>query len=167
AGHRRRPCLRPPRLQPAPAARAASARGVKTMSSKEAIVVETVAELAPPRSGGLNRLAVGGLGVVALLGLGIAGKLGHRAALAETVAEQALPPAVNVAKPRRPTAAPAIVLPATVEAMQETTVYARTSGYLRAVNVDIGDRVTAGQLLAVIESPEVDESLREARARLE
>src|SRR5262249_56046648 len=70
-------------------------------------------------------------------------------------------------KPPGPTAGPAAVVPATVEPMQETTVYARTSGYLRAVNVDIGDRVTAGQLLAVIESPEVDESLREARARLE
>jgi RND family efflux transporter MFP subunit len=137
------------------------------MSSKGATVMQDVTAVPPRRSEALRRLTAGGLGIVALLGLGIAGKLGHRAALAETVTDQARPPVVNVVKPHRSKAAPAVVLPATVEPMQETTVYARTSGYLKDVRVDIGDRVVAGQLLAVIESPEVDESLREARARLE
>jgi RND family efflux transporter MFP subunit len=55
---------------------------------------------------------------------------------------------------------------ATTQGIQDAVIYARTSGYLRKRYVDIGDRVNAGQLLAEIESPEVDQLLRQARADL-
>jgi RND family efflux transporter MFP subunit len=59
-----------------------------------------------------------------------------------------------------------LLLPATMLALQETTIHARTSGYLKRLLVDIGDRVKAGQLLAEIEAPEVDRELDQARAAL-
>ena len=55
---------------------------------------------------------------------------------------------------------------ATTQAIQDSIIYARTSGYLKRRFVDIGDRVQAGQLLAEIESPEVDAQLRQAQANL-
>jgi RND family efflux transporter MFP subunit len=118
------------------------------------------------RSGAARILAGVGLGAVAVLSLGVAGKLSQRTALAETASAQDQAPVVSVVRPHRLTTIPAVVLPASVEPMQETTVYARTSGYLRRVHVDIGDRVAAGQLLAEIESPETDQALREAQAQL-
>src|SRR6185295_10682549 len=57
-----------------------------------------------------------------------------------------------------------IVLPATMYAMQEATIYARTNGYLKRWLVDIGDQVKAGQMLAEIEAPEVDRELDQANA---
>jgi RND family efflux transporter MFP subunit len=118
------------------------------------------------RSGATRVFAALGLGAVMVMSLGVAGKLSQRAALAETASAQDQAPVVTVVRPHRPTTVPAVVLPATVEAMQETTIYARTSGYLKTVHVDIGDRVVAGQLLAEVESPEADQALREARAQL-
>jgi RND family efflux transporter MFP subunit len=56
---------------------------------------------------------------------------------------------------------------ATTQGIRDAVVYARTSGYLRARYVDIGDHVAAGQLLAEIESPEIDQQLRQARADLQ
>ena len=57
-----------------------------------------------------------------------------------------------------------IVLPASLYAMQETTIYARTNGYLKRWQVDIGDQVKAGQILAEIEAPELDRELDQAHA---
>jgi RND family efflux transporter MFP subunit len=57
-----------------------------------------------------------------------------------------------------------IVLPVSLYAMQETTIYARTNGYLKRWLVDIGDQVKAGQVLAEIEAPEVDRELDQAHA---
>ncbi|GIL38041.1 efflux RND transporter periplasmic adaptor subunit [Roseiterribacter gracilis] len=59
-----------------------------------------------------------------------------------------------------------LVLPGNVQARSEAPIYARTSGYLKAWYVDLGTRVKAGQLLAEIETPEVDEQLRQAEADL-
>jgi RND family efflux transporter MFP subunit len=56
-------------------------------------------------------------------------------------------------------------LPGSTSALQETVIYARTSGYIASLKADIGDHVKAGQLLATIASPEVDQQLNEARAR--
>ena len=52
----------------------------------------------------------------------------------------------------------------TTQALQDAIIYARTTGYLSARHVDIGDRVKAGQLLAEIASPEVDQQLEQAKA---
>jgi len=58
-------------------------------------------------------------------------------------------------------------LPGTTQAMQDAITYARVSGYLSKRYVDIGDRVKAGQLLAEIESPELDQQLNQAQANLQ
>ena len=59
-----------------------------------------------------------------------------------------------------------IVLPGYIEAWHEAPIYARTNGYLKAWYVDIGDHVHEGQLLATIETPEIDAQLRQAEADL-
>jgi RND family efflux transporter MFP subunit len=58
-------------------------------------------------------------------------------------------------------------LPATTQAIQDAVVYARVSGYLSKRYVDLGDVVKAGQLLAEIQSPELDQQLNQARANLQ
>jgi RND family efflux transporter MFP subunit len=70
---------------------------------------------------------------------------------------------VNVVKP---SGAPQgdLKLPGNIEAIRDVAIYARTSGYLKTRLVDIGERVKAGQLLATIESPEVDQELSQAKA---
>jgi len=73
---------------------------------------------------------------------------------------------VTVIQPRRAAASPEIVLPANVQAFIDAPIYARTNGYLRQWYVDIGARVKAGQLLAEIDTPEVNQQLRQARADL-
>src|SRR2546427_10773007 len=60
-----------------------------------------------------------------------------------------------------------ILLPGTPKASTEAPIFARTSGYVKAWHADIGAHVKQGQLLADIESPEVDQQLQQARADLE
>jgi RND family efflux transporter MFP subunit len=92
----------------------------------------------------------------------------HRVNEAKEFAEnQQDVPKVDVVQPARRTTAGDLVLPADTRAMQETSLFPRTSGYLKKLYVDIGDRVKAGQLLAEIETPEVDAQLNSARASLE
>jgi len=74
---------------------------------------------------------------------------------------------VTVVSPAPAKASAEVRLPGSTSALQETVIYARTSGYIATLNADIGDRVKAGQLLATIASPEVDQQLNEARARRE
>ena len=76
-------------------------------------------------------------------------------------------PAVNVITAQHSPNANEIVLPASLQAFQETPIYARTSGYLNKFLADIGDHVTAGQTLAIIDGPEVDQELNQTRAALE
>jgi RND family efflux transporter MFP subunit len=59
-----------------------------------------------------------------------------------------------------------LTVPGTVQAFSESPIYARTNGYVRAWNVDIGAHIRKNQLLAVIEAPEVDQELSHARAML-
>jgi RND family efflux transporter MFP subunit len=60
----------------------------------------------------------------------------------------------------------ALQLPARIEAWSRAPIYARVSGYLQRWNVDIGADVKAGQVLAVIETPDLDQDLRQAEAQL-
>jgi RND family efflux transporter MFP subunit len=60
-----------------------------------------------------------------------------------------------------------ILLPGTTQAFTDASLFARTNGYVKAWHFDIGARVTKGQLLAEIETPEVDQQLQQARADLE
>ena len=73
---------------------------------------------------------------------------------------------VNVVVAHKASAAIELVLPANLQAISEAAVYARTTGYLNKWFVDIGDQVKAGQTLAIIDTPEVDQQLATARASL-
>jgi RND family efflux transporter MFP subunit len=78
---------------------------------------------------------------------------------------QSTPAQVYVIRPQ-PAAEAGLSLAATTQAIQDSIIYARTSGYLRKRYVDIGDRVTTGQLLAEVDSPEIEQQLRQAKADL-
>jgi RND family efflux transporter MFP subunit len=76
-------------------------------------------------------------------------------------------PTVNVVHPAPATGGDEISLPGNTQAWEETPIYARTSGYLKKWFVDIGAHVTQGQLMATIETPELDEQLMVAKANLQ
>jgi RND family efflux transporter MFP subunit len=96
---------------------------------------------------------------------GILSRLSARIALEREAAEAAVF-TVATAHPGRGPASDLLVLPGTVQAFYEAPIYARTSGYLRAWYTDIGTSVKKGQLLAEIDTPEVDQQLRQAQADL-
>jgi RND family efflux transporter MFP subunit len=73
---------------------------------------------------------------------------------------------VNVTHPQVSKSDNDLSLPSTLQAYSDSPIYARTSGYLAHWYADIGTHVHKGQLLAVIESPEVDQELNQARATL-
>jgi len=75
-------------------------------------------------------------------------------------------PSVIVTQPKKGSEGQEIVLPANVQAFKDAPIYARTDGYLKKWYVDIGGHVRAGQLLAEIDTPEVEQQLRQARADL-
>jgi RND family efflux transporter MFP subunit len=75
-------------------------------------------------------------------------------------------PSVTVIHPQAGAPDEEIVLPGYTQAFTDTPIYARTSGYLRAWHFDIGAHVRKGDLLAQIDTPEVDQQLRQARADL-
>src|SRR5712664_1826264 len=76
-------------------------------------------------------------------------------------------PRVEVVHARRLTVAQRLQTNATLEAFEEADLFAKVSGYLSDVRVDIGDHVKAGQVLAVIDVPEMQQELAEAKAQLE
>src|SRR2546427_3659876 len=76
-------------------------------------------------------------------------------------------PRVEVVRPRRVPVAQRLQTNATLEAFEETDLFAKVSGYLSDVRVDIGDHVKAGQILAVIDVPETEQELAEAEGQLE
>jgi RND family efflux transporter MFP subunit len=109
------------------------------------------------------------VGLALLLGGGIAwgirARLRADAALKQTTERNGVP-IVKVVYPKRTVSTEEIVLPGNTQAFTDTPIYARTSGYLKRWYFDIGSRVKQGQLLAEIDTPEVDEQLRQARADL-
>jgi len=105
------------------------------------------------------------LTVVGLIVAGILPRIQARASLHRETREMAIA-SVTVVHPTRAPASSEIVLPANVQAFIDAPIYARTNGYLKKWYVDIGSRVKAGQLLAEIDTPEVNQALRQLRADL-
>jgi RND family efflux transporter MFP subunit len=109
------------------------------------------------------------LGLVVLAavaaGWGIWSRQRAEAALAQSTDAGAVPTVAVTAAAAGP-AEEDVVLPGTVQAEADTPIYARTSGYVKRWYKDIGAPVKAGDLLAEIESPEVDQQLRQAKADL-
>ena len=131
-------------------------------------VYRAVAERpAPRRRGWLGPL----VGAVALAAVGAAVVAGLRSRtgaehdLARATTEAAVP-TVEVTHPARGAPDVKLLLPGNTQAFNDTAIYARTSGYLKRWYVDIGARVKRGDLMAEIDTPEVDQQLRQTQADL-
>ena len=132
---------------------------------------QTEATLPEPKqktaSGIVVRLAGAGALVIALVAFGTIPRLArHREALAAVRESRVTHPVVTTIRPKTGEPTSALLLPGNIEPLYSAAVYARTEGYLERRNVDIGSNVKAGQVLAVISSPEVDQQLLQARATL-
>ncbi|MGC2418130.1 MAG: efflux RND transporter periplasmic adaptor subunit [Candidatus Acidiferrales bacterium] len=103
--------------------------------------------------------------VAAIVIVGVVPRLRVKAALVAATRENASP-TVNVIHPKMGAPQAEIVLPGNIQAFNDSPIYARTDGYLKKWYVDIGAHVKASQLLAEIETPEVDQQLDQARADL-
>jgi RND family efflux transporter MFP subunit len=103
--------------------------------------------------------------IAALLASGIWSRVKARTNLKAETAQVALT-AVSVVSPKQTEPTQEIILPGNVQPFITSPIYARTNGYLRKWYVDIGAHVKKGQLLAVIETPEVDQQLQQARSNL-
>ncbi len=127
-----------------------------------------------PASSGVSKTTLWTLalmGVVLTAAAFLLGYLPHQRRetmlVAEASADARMVPVVNVVPVERSSRKSELVLPGNIEAVTETPVLARSSGYVKQREADIGDRVKAGQLLAVIEAPEVDQQVKQAKAALE
>ncbi len=102
-----------------------------------------------------------------LLAVGLLPRLQRGRALAAAAREEAvaLPP-VTVVRVQRAKDAGTLVLPGTIESVTDASIQARAEGYLRKRYVGIGDRVQAGQVLAELEAPELEQQVRQALAQL-
>jgi RND family efflux transporter MFP subunit len=106
-----------------------------------------------------------GATVLAVLIFGIRSRLTAEASLRTVTAQMAVP-SVSVVRPKPAAPAQEIILPGNMQPFISSPVYARTDGYLKKWYFDIGAHVRAGQLLATIQSPEIDEQLSQARSTL-
>src|SRR5713101_5241927 len=108
-------------------------------------------------------LVVIGILLIAGAAIVLVVRLGERRALAKETEVLAVP-SVTVIQPKSEPPQEELVLPSSLEAFIESPIYARTNGYLAKWYKDIGSRVQKGQLLADIETPEIDQELMQARA---
>lgn len=113
------------------------------------------------RIGSIVALVVAGVVVVT----GIATRASSNEKLKQWTMEQALP-SVSVILPSASGEVSSIDLPARFEAYSRAPIYARVSGYLKNWHADIGTRVKAGQVLAEVETPDLDQKLLQAKADL-
>ncbi len=121
---------------------------------------------ASPRRRGTRRLAVAiaGGGLAAILLTGIAPRVAQQRRLADAAAAVAVTlPSVSVTTVTQDSSASSVSLPGALTAVQTAALYARTAGYVRRRLVDIGSRVRAGQLLADIDAPDLDQQVAQAR----
>ena len=140
--------------------------GTELKELPPAEVVEASAK--PVRRRGWTGIVIAAISVLALaIGVvrGVEGRKHAAATLAETTREDAVP-TVAVVHPQLRAPEQELVLPGNTVAYTSAPIYARTSGYLKAWHFDIGARVKRGDLLAEIETPELDQQLHQAREEL-
>ncbi|ROL69259.1 efflux transporter periplasmic adaptor subunit [Pseudomonas chlororaphis] len=114
----------------------------------------------------LMLLGIGGLSLAALLvASGLAARTRHEQAVAAWT-ETAAVPQVLVFQPQPNVLGDTLRLPAHLEAWSKAPIHARVSGYLKDWTQDIGAKVAAGQVLAHIDSPDLDQQVAQARARV-
>ncbi|HEY1411170.1 MAG TPA: efflux RND transporter periplasmic adaptor subunit [Rhodopila sp.] len=109
---------------------------------------------------------LGALTVAVLVAVyGIVDRSWSEDTLVQLTAQEAIP-TVDVIHPQRGVTGQTLTLPGTINAFFEAPIYARVSGYLKMWYKDIGAHVTAGELLATIETPDLDQELAQAKANL-
>jgi len=137
-------------LEPPPQPRAVSAVQASTRPSRRALALIALLLLAA---------------AVFVVVSGVASRRSEAARLSERAKAQAVRSVVVISPAATGTAA-ALELPGRIEAWSRAPIYARVSGYLKSWSADIGTRVKAGQQLAEIETPELDQQLLQAQAEL-
>jgi RND family efflux transporter MFP subunit len=112
-------------------------------------------------------LVVGAVVLLIAFGIfhGIASRV-HAEANLHRVAEESAAPVVEVVHPKLGADGQEVTLPGNAQAFNDTPIYARTRGYVEHWYADIGAHVKQGQLLALIQTPELDQQLEQARADL-
>jgi RND family efflux transporter MFP subunit len=120
---------------------------------------------APRSSHGLLVAVLVLIVVAAIIVAGVVPRLRAKAALSVETRDLAIP-TISVIQPKQGAPHQELVLPGNIQAFIDAPIYARTNGYLKNWYVDIGAHVKAGQLLAEIDTPEVDQQLEQARANL-
>jgi RND family efflux transporter MFP subunit len=110
-------------------------------------------------------LAIAFAVVAAVLSWGIWSRVRDARAIHLEAAQSAVTP-VSVISPKKAAPAQEIILPGNVQPFSSSPIYSRTNGYLRKWYVDIGTRVKQGQLLAVIDAPEVDQQVEQSISNL-
>ena len=118
----------------------------------------------PKRRGLIIALVVAALAAGVLI-FGIRSRVRAEASL-RTVTQQMAVPSVSIVLPKPTASAEEVVLPGNIQPFISSPIYARTDGYVKAWYFDIGAHVKKGQLLAIIQTPEVDEQLSQARSTL-
>jgi RND family efflux transporter MFP subunit len=140
---------------------------LKEPEARDRAPLEAAPATRPRRRGGmfLVGLAIGAAALGGLIYNGMRERAAAEAAL-EMETKQAAAPFVEVVHPVGEAPDQTLVLPGQTMAFIDTPIYARTSGYLKSWSYDIGAHVKRGDVLAQIETPELDQQLREAQAQL-
>jgi RND family efflux transporter MFP subunit len=159
------PPARPPAAATSPATLPGSALPAPERSGEQPVSHARRVRRRRSRGVGIGLTLLAALG--GLFALGYVPKQRQRAALeadlARTLAE---PLAITVVKPRLSDEERAFSLPGSVQALERTSLYSRADGFVSRWLVDMGDRVEAGQLLAELDTPELDRQIEHARASL-
>lgn len=117
-------------------------------------------------SGPRRVLGVSVIGLAVLLGIGIVPKLHRRAELQAAQATLGQPRLVTFAQAKVGEASGKVVLPGTAAPIETAIIYARTNGFVRDIKADIGDHVKAGDVLVILDTPEMESDAKSALARV-
>jgi multidrug efflux system membrane fusion protein len=163
-GHQSQPSQREEHVQSAQAQRDEEIASIQQHSRHQAPGIQKPPDL-PPASPGKALTVVGVLLIVLLIagGLTLWDHVSHERALAKETERETVP-TVAVVHPLSEKPDEDLVLPGSLLAYEESPIYARTNGYLVRWYKDIGSRVAKGELLAKIDTPEVDQELNQSRA---
>jgi RND family efflux transporter MFP subunit len=111
------------------------------------------------------RLGLVGIGAVVIASIGISSREREEGDLAQLTQQEAIP-TVEIVAPERGTSGQHLVLPGEVRAWYSAPIYARVSGYVKMWYKDIGAKVKAGDVLAEIDTPDLDQQYEQARDEL-
>lgn len=117
-----------------------------------------------PETRTLKRIGIGtAIAALVVVGVGVTSRLRATNDM-QAVADQASLPTVAVVVPQASGGGNGLVLPGTIQAFNSAAINARTNGYVRSWQANIGDHVRAGQTLAVLDAPEISQQLASAQA---